>query len=175
MGARAAKQPRKPGRPTKLTPELQRRLCALLRLGVPAERAARLVGIGERTFHTWMADGERQEDGPFQQFRQAVQGAQDSLVKRALSTVTDLMGPKNEPSTRFKAASFILTHCFAAEFSPRREVTGAKGGPVQLEAKVEATVQPVLSGEQLQGLSPETRQAVVRELMAQTPAPSSER
>lgn len=45
------------GRPTKLTPALQKKIVALVRKGVFASVAARACGITERTFFSWMADG----------------------------------------------------------------------------------------------------------------------
>jgi hypothetical protein len=148
-----AKRPaRKPGRPTKLTPELQRRVCTLLRLGMPRERAARLAGISASTFHNWMAEGAAAEGGPYLEFFEAVQRAEDSLVKRALSTVVDLMAPKYEPSTRLKAATTVLRTRFSGDFSTRQEVTGKGGEPVKVEAAV--TVQPIVSNEALRDAAP---------------------
>lgn len=45
------------GRPTKLTPVLQKKITALVRKGVFASVAARSCGITERTFFSWMAEG----------------------------------------------------------------------------------------------------------------------
>ena len=48
---------RPPGRPAKLTPEIQRRLCAALRAGNTREAAAEYAGIGRATFYEWMGRG----------------------------------------------------------------------------------------------------------------------
>src|SRR5262249_59407761 len=63
------------GRPCKLTPAVQRRLCAALRKGVHYEEACALAGIGYRTFARWMKEGKRQQRGEFREFREAVEQA----------------------------------------------------------------------------------------------------
>jgi transposase len=49
------------GRPSKLTAELQRRLCDALRAGNHLEVAARYAGISRPTLHRWLS--EAREDG----------------------------------------------------------------------------------------------------------------
>ena len=54
----AAELERHPGgRPTKLTPERQARVCDAIRAGVPPETAAAYAGIDESTFYRWMQRG----------------------------------------------------------------------------------------------------------------------
>src|SRR3990172_8611360 len=152
------------GRPTKLTPVLKRRLLGLLRKGVPRERAARLAGIGDATFHRWMAQGAEQELGMFRDFRDAVIGAEEGLIEKACSGLANLItGKKVEPSTRLGAIKFFLTHRYSAEWSTRSEVrnTGPDGGPI----KVEGTVVPLLSDEALVALTPEQLAATIGALL----------
>ena len=49
-----AAETRKPGRPTKLTPELEAAIISKVELGVPIRTAARAAGIPEGTFDSWM-------------------------------------------------------------------------------------------------------------------------
>ena len=48
---------RSTGRPTKLTPEIQRRLCDALRAGNTREAAASYAGIARSTFYNWLERG----------------------------------------------------------------------------------------------------------------------
>jgi hypothetical protein len=130
------------GRQTKLNATTQKRICDLVRKGMPRDRAARLAGVHPATFHRWMAEGETAETGIHRDFREAVCKAEDELVERAVQTATDLLNPRKckEPSTRLNAAKFILSHRFSKEFSSRQEVTGADGGAVQVEGTVDITV-----------------------------------
>jgi hypothetical protein len=53
----------KPGRPPKLTLELQDKICKIVGLGAPLETAASAVGIADRTLRIWRAKGERERAG----------------------------------------------------------------------------------------------------------------
>ncbi|HXF72327.1 MAG TPA: hypothetical protein VNO79_06935 [Actinomycetota bacterium] len=46
-------------RPTKLSPEVQARICQAIRAGNYRETAARYAGIGISTFYAWLQRGER--------------------------------------------------------------------------------------------------------------------
>jgi hypothetical protein len=71
------KQSKKPvGRPTKLTPQVQRRICAAIKAGNYASIAARAAGITEATFHNWMKAGEEQGAGEFFDFFESVKKAE---------------------------------------------------------------------------------------------------
>lgn len=50
--------PRRPGRPTKLTPELAAKVLAFVRAGSFANIAARASGIGESTYYRWLERGD---------------------------------------------------------------------------------------------------------------------
>ena len=47
------------GRPTDLTPAMQEKICDRFRTGASVRTTCESVGIGETTFHRWMARGER--------------------------------------------------------------------------------------------------------------------
>lgn len=59
------------GRPSKLTPELQAKIVAGVRLGAFPSIAARAAGIGSSTFYRWMQAGERGRKR-FREFREEV-------------------------------------------------------------------------------------------------------
>lgn len=142
------------GRPSKLTPVTQERICALLRKGVPRDRAARLAGVGVSTFHTWLAEGAKHETGKYRDFLEAVCTAEDELVQKAVSTVHSLLDPRRvEPAVRLNAAKFILSHRFNREFSNRTELTGADAGPVRVQAEV--AVRPLFTADELAAMTPE--------------------
>lgn len=50
-------------RPTKATPETLDKIVKLLRSGNYRETAARAVGVGERTLHTWLKMGRENAEG----------------------------------------------------------------------------------------------------------------
>jgi hypothetical protein len=66
------------GQPTKLTPAVAEAILKVVRTTGSFEDACRVAGIGERTFYRWKSEGQRQVDGEYWQFWQAVKKAQAS-------------------------------------------------------------------------------------------------
>ncbi len=71
------------GTPEKLTPALQERLCAELRLSVAPNHAANIVGISPRTFYYWLEKGAEGMP-PYAGFARAVHRA----IAEAVCTLT---------------------------------------------------------------------------------------
>lgn len=59
----------------KLTPELQTKICELIREGNYANVAAGAVGITEKTFYDWLKKGEAAPNSKFGKFCKAVAAA----------------------------------------------------------------------------------------------------
>jgi hypothetical protein len=68
-------KPRRPGRPSKLTPDVSSELLALVVAGVPVMHAAAKVGIDRRTVARWRrrAYSSRPEDRPYVMLERAIQ------------------------------------------------------------------------------------------------------
>ncbi len=66
---------RKPGRPTKLTPEVQEAICKALERGEVHVHAAEHGGISETTYYEWRTRGEEGEQ-PFAEFLEATTRAE---------------------------------------------------------------------------------------------------
>ena len=64
------------GRPTKLTPELQEKVCAALRVGNYATVAIQYAGISEHTYYEWLQRGESEPGSIYERFRAAVRKAE---------------------------------------------------------------------------------------------------
>jgi hypothetical protein len=60
------------GRPTKLTPALQARVCKLIRAGNFRTVAAAGAGVPMRTFSAWLAKGKSLKSGVYREFRLAL-------------------------------------------------------------------------------------------------------
>jgi hypothetical protein len=85
------------GRPTKLTPKTQERICQALRVGATYELAAQYGGISYEAFNLWRRRGEaeleraekarkntaiRESEAPYVQFLQATKDAEsDAAIK----------------------------------------------------------------------------------------------
>jgi hypothetical protein len=99
------------GRPIVLNAALTRRICALLQKGSTIKSAAILCGVAERSFHSWMKRGKRNEQ-PYKSFFDAASRAREThkanLIKRIVAAA----------KADWKAASFLLERQFPHEFAP---------------------------------------------------------
>lgn len=59
-------------RSTKLTPELQKKIVTVIRLGHYIETAAAYAGISKQTIYNWMRKGAREESGIYRDFHDQV-------------------------------------------------------------------------------------------------------
>lgn len=75
------------GRPTKLTPQLQRRIVELIRAGNYASVAAAASGIAERTYYDWLARGSREHHSIYAEFLQTIKEASARAEVEAVSGV----------------------------------------------------------------------------------------
>ncbi len=66
----------KMARPSKLTPEVQKRLTEAIKAGNYYEAACGFAGIGYSTFRRWMLRGEKAKSGKYRQFWEAVTRAE---------------------------------------------------------------------------------------------------
>jgi len=120
-------------RHTKLTPEVQERMCALTREGRHDLHICRLVGIGDTTLDDWLKRGESAEaDEPFRGFARAYREAQAegeiALLERLSLMAQDSQG-KDCASLRW-----MLSKKNPGLFGDRTksEIVGPNDGPVQV-------------------------------------------
>lgn len=121
------KEPRRTvGRPSKLTPEIQKAICKALELSVPEKHAAQANGISESTFHDWMKKGA---DGiePYAAFREAV----EQSTSQAVINLTVRALARGNGSSH---ATWFLERRFRNEYGSRVLVGGvADAAPISLE------------------------------------------
>lgn len=78
------------GRKTKLTEQVQEKICTHIRLGLAYERAAVCAGIAERTFWAWKARGEKAQKGIYHDFVQALKIADADAELLHIQNLTEL-------------------------------------------------------------------------------------
>ncbi len=106
----------KAGRPTKLTPETQERVCAALRTGNFRSVAARHAEISYRTFMDWMTEGRAKPDSPEGDFRRAVLRAEGDAELRAVEFV--MKAAESDP----KHAEWWLSHRHAVRWAEKKNL-----------------------------------------------------
>lgn len=131
------------GRPTKLNPEMQEKICQLLKAGNTFRTACEVAGIGETTGQEWRARGEnrhsaRAGDEIFARFAKATRKAEEEAAARNVALIQ-----KAAAAGTWQAAAWWLERKFPSEWAriDRHEHTGPRGGPIQL--------QPVIDPEQI--------------------------
>ena len=83
---------KKAGKPTRLTPEIQRKACDEIRNGSSRADAAILAGVPRSTLQTWLAYG-REGKEPFRGFLDAMDVAEAECKKKCLAEI-DRAGAK---------------------------------------------------------------------------------
>ncbi|MBM0201782.1 hypothetical protein JNW90_00760 [Micromonospora sp. STR1s_5] len=150
----ARKNTRPPGRPSKLTEETIGRLLAAIKAGATVRNAALYAGIGESTFHQWMA--EAREESPrqeFLEFAEQIERARAELQVDVLNSIMETIrggfvtkqvtryGRDGEPEKEEQFAPpdgrlglDLLSRIWPADFAKRSamEVSGPEGGPIEL-------------------------------------------
>jgi hypothetical protein len=122
------------GRPSKLTPELQERICQLLKAGNTFRTACEVAGIGYTTGKEWRQRGDdqhpsREGDDDFAAFAAAIRKAEEEAVVRNVALIQ-----KAAANGTWTAAAWWLERKFPAEWAKvdRHEHTGPGGKALQL-------------------------------------------
>lgn len=103
------------GRKTKLTPEIQARIVALVEGGNYLQTAAEAAGVHKATLFGWMKRGEAAKAGPYREFFDAIKKASAKAEADAVANViTAGRDPKN-----WQAAATFLERRFPARWSKR--------------------------------------------------------
>jgi transposase len=74
------------------------------------DTACTAVGIGERTFHRWMAEGEKRTSRPFWQFRRQIEMAKAQCQIALVDTL------QKSAKTDWRAAAWILERKFPTQW-----------------------------------------------------------
>jgi hypothetical protein len=90
------------GRPSALTPEVQRRLCDAIAAGNTRHDAAEYAGVAESTLRAWLAQGRRRRRGKLRALLQAVQKAEAEAVVRNVAII------QKAAATSWQAAAWWL-------------------------------------------------------------------
>ena len=89
-------------RPSKLTPEVTKRLTEAIRAGNYYEAACGYAGIGYSTFRVWMTKGEKAKSGKYREFMDAIKKAEHEAEVRMVA-----MWQKHMPENWQAIATFL--------------------------------------------------------------------
>lgn len=97
------------GRPTKLTPAAQERICEALAKGLPRHVAATLGGVDYSTMRTWEKKGRRQKRGGYRDFLLAVEASEKEAVDFFFGIVRKAATPHTERTVTTKTGPLGFT------------------------------------------------------------------
>jgi len=105
------------GRPSKLTDILVKEICEYIATGNTFERACRLSNISESIFYDWKAKGEKEKQGKYLDFLEAVKKAGEEFKQ----TNIDIIQQAAKDGT-WQAAAWLLERKHPEEFGRRDRV-----------------------------------------------------
>lgn len=119
------------GRPTKLTPELQAKLCGLLREGKFFRHACNACGVDENTVNGWLSKAK--EPGASQElidFSVACVRARDEGEQRLIENMRTMAIEKLD----WKQEAWILERMNPKQYhlTTKSEISGPEGGAIQI-------------------------------------------
>lgn len=109
---------RKPGRPSKLTTTVKRRILKALRIGSSQARAAAYGGIDESQFYMWMKKGEAAKSGEYHDFYKEVKKAKEEAYQDHVANI------KLASSNHWQASAWWLERRHPKEFGKNRQEGG---------------------------------------------------
>lgn len=105
------------GRPTKLTPELQKKICKYIATGNPYNRACKLCDISTTIFSAWRVEGEKARElkisNQFLEFLEATEKAHEQFIEYHLKNIHEA-GKKD-----WRASMELLGRKEAREFAKK--------------------------------------------------------
>ena len=121
------------GRPTKLTPELQEKICNFLRGGAYLETAVKASGITKQTLYEWMARANEVRavghSDAYTQFADSVQEAMAQGEMRDLAVIDKAAvgDPKEKIAPDWRAAAFRLERKYPKRWGRKQAVLVTPG------------------------------------------------
>jgi hypothetical protein len=103
-------------RPSKLTPEIARKVCEYVAAGLDYERAAACCGISARSIGRWRTRGMQSRGGKYRDFARALDQAEAQAEARAVL----LVGKAAQKDWR--AAIWLLERRFAVRWGAKKSV-----------------------------------------------------
>ncbi len=152
-----------PGRPSKLTAEVERQLVGALALGSTRADAAQFAGIDKATLRRWLARGAHEPDGPYHQLREAVLSAEGRAKIGAIGCITKAIRDGN-----WRAAAWFLERKWPAEYATKSPLFLVARALREMESAAEDAGTPLPEGAWEQ-----TWAKLAREFSLQLPQPGS--
>lgn len=129
----------KMGRPSSLTPEIEKTICDALRAGGHIEMATNLAGVGRNTFYEWVKRGAKEKSGPHKNFRDNIKKALAFAEQRYVTLIA------TAAKDTWQAAAWMLERRFRTRWAKTSDMggsTNSTNGPTVSAPKVVEREEP---------------------------------
>lgn len=120
------------GRKTKLTPELQKKVCEIIKAGNYAKTACILAGISESTFYSWKKQGMNEKSGKYLEFLESIKKAEKFAEAYFVQLIRE--AAENSPMN-WKAAAWLLERRNPDEWGNINKMAMKHEGKMKLKTK----------------------------------------
>lgn len=136
----------RPGRTTKLTPEVLKTICDGIEEGLPQKYAAARAGVGESTFYHWLKLGREAKSGKYREFLESIKLAEAECIR--VNTMFIQVAAKDS----WQAAAWLLERRFPKDYArtEKLEHSGLDGKKEKTEEEIDQELNRV--GSQLEAL-----------------------
>jgi transposase len=128
------------GRPTKLTLDVQEKICQAIQMGATYVIACQYAGLAYNTFNEWMKAGESASTGRFHDFCEAVNAAEGRGAIKNLALID-----KAAQDGAWQAAAWKLERRYPKDYG-RRMIDMNHSGKIDVrsmtDAELESIIQP---------------------------------
>jgi transposase len=132
--------PSRGGRPPKLTPEVQQRICDAVAAANTYRAACAHAGIGYSTFATWMRAGKAARSGRFRKFREAVLAARGRAELSLATQLRQVVVAEND----WRGILALLSRRFPRDWAERQKMDMKLKGQVNVEATHEPDIKSAI-------------------------------
>jgi len=122
------------GRPSKITLEIQEKICSAMLMGAYIETAAAYASINKQTLYTWMKKGNAQKAGIYRTFLDAIEQAMSKCELRDLEAIDKVATGRPEKqdingniisqsmAPNWKAAAWRLERKYPKKWGRREQI-----------------------------------------------------
>ena len=140
-----AMQKRRPGRPSKLTPQVVAMILAAIKCGAPNKVACAAAGIHQDTLYGWLEKARERPASEYAEFTEQLTRARDEGRVSRLATI------QKASKSDWKAAAWLLERDLPDEFSLRYKIEHSVSGEVTLADALRALRTDRLPPKQIEG------------------------
>jgi hypothetical protein len=122
----ARRKPRRPGRPSALTPEVEARILASIQCGTPRKTACVAAGVAVSTFHGWLQRAKERPSSEYARFAEKLDQAREEGITARMAMIN-----RAARDGDWRAAAWLLERDLPETFSLKCRVEHSASAPLK--------------------------------------------